>query len=127
MTEKKENAIIPRQNSVPATVEEAPFCDYNYCERKEYAKKVVNAVSNIAETVKMETAIAKKEIDTYAHASKVCIDSKNAYIQRLIQDTKRKDITPEELADRFNRIEEAQKSLLEQANESIVNDINFFT
>ena len=89
--------------------------------------KVVSSleINHIIETYKMETAIAKKEADTSAHATKSHIDSEKAFVESLLREKERKDITPQEREDLNNRIEaaeirmhEAEKEARQQTEES---------
>ena len=117
MTDVNQNAMVP------AEAEEAYPVEYVdgrvYDEREEQRKdKIVDSIHKVAETVKTEAAIAKKEADTSAHATKTHIDSENAYIASLLKEKERKGITPEETAVLNDRIEEAQIRLQESEREA---------
>ena len=90
-----------------------------YDEREEQRKdKIVDSLHKAADTMKIQTAIAKKEADTSAYATKTYVSDEHAYIEMLRKDAEREDLTPEERVDRFDRIEEAQKRLKETEKES---------
>ena len=90
--ETKKNDIVSIANSaVNRGVKKAIYdnCD---CEVKECAKKIVDAIDNVTETMKMEMVVSRKVTDTYTHATKVCVDSLEDYIVCLLQEVQRKDI-----------------------------------
>ena len=117
MSEMNQNEIVP-----VGTEEDYPlkYVDGRvYDEREERRKdKIVDSIHKVAETVKTEAAIAKKEADTSAHATKTHIDSENAYIASLLKEKERKGITPEATAVLNNRIEEAQIRLKSSEREA---------
>lgn len=108
---------------VPATAEEGYPVEVIdprvYDEREELRKdKIVDSIHKVAETVKTEAAIAKKEVDTGAHVTKAHTDVESEYIKSLLKEKERKGITPEECAAIDDRIEEALKRMNEQDNEA---------
>ena len=117
MSEMNQDAIVPAtaEEGYPVEVIDPRVYD----EREELRKdKIVDSIHKVAETVKTEAAIAKKEADTSAHATKTHIESENAYIASLLKEKERKGITPEETAVLNDRIEEAQIRLQESEREA---------
>ena len=117
MTDMNQNAMITAETEedYPVEIVDRQMCDERDEQRKD---KIVDSLHKAADTMKMQTAIAKKEADTSAYATKTYVSDEHAYIEMLRKDAEREDLTPEERVDRFDRIEEAQKRLKETEKES---------
>lgn len=126
MTDKDRQIMVVEPEKEIEPVEVIDDRDYYDRERVEKRKdKIVDSIHKGIETYKMETAIAKKEADTSAHATKAHIDSEKAFVESLLREKERKDITPQEREDLNNRIEaaeirmhEAEKETRQQTEES---------
>lgn len=126
MTDKDRQIMVAEPEKEIEPVEVIDDRDYYDRERVEKRKdKIVDSIHKGFETYKMETAIAKKEADTSAHATKSHIDSEKAFVESLLREKERKDITAQEREDLNNRIEaaeirmhEAEKEARQQAEDS---------
>lgn len=117
MPEMNQNAIISAGPEEDYPVEYVDGQVYDECEEQR-KDKIADSIHKVAETVKAEAAIAKKEVDTSTHVTKVHIAAENEYIKSLLKEKERKGITPEECAAIDDRIEGSLKRMNDQDNET---------
>ncbi|MCR5811681.1 MAG: hypothetical protein K6G34_09935 [Lachnospiraceae bacterium] len=112
--------LVPSQTSDPEVFQGDvinPY-EYDYDYNREQRGKILDTINSAVAIEKTNAAIAKKEVDTSAYATKTHVDSERAYIDSLLKEKDRKGITPEELAILDEKIEAAQIRLQESERES---------
>ncbi len=112
MKENK-NMIVSVENDQFVTVEDNLFQE-DYSDREGF-----KLIKDVVAVAKMDATIAKKETDAYVHLTKVNADTEKAFIDSLIKDKERENISAEDLANINQQIVDANIRLSRLTSENV--------
>ncbi len=94
------------------------YSEYGQKYNKQNSDQIFEDYSKVINIIKSSVAISKKEADTCAYISKKHTDMEVKYVESLLEEKERKDITPEEVTKIDERIEKSLLRMEVQEEES---------